>query len=46
MLKKVSTWAHKTDKNWNELIEEEFSRDFNGTDFVHNYKYENYVYSV
>jgi hypothetical protein len=44
MLKKVSTWAHKTDKNWNALIEEEFSREFNGTDFVHNYKYENYVY--
>lgn len=46
MLKKVGTWAHKTDKNWVDLIQEEFSRDFNGTDFVHNYKYENYDYDL
>lgn len=40
MLRKVSSWGHKGDKDWNKLIEEEFSRDFNGTDFIHGYKYE------
>lgn len=40
MLKKVSSWSHKDDKDWSKLIEEEFSRDFNGTDFIHGYKYE------
>jgi hypothetical protein len=40
MLKKVSGWGHKTDKDWVALVEEEFSRPFNGTDFVHNYKFE------
>ncbi len=40
MLKKVSGWGHKNDKDWKSLIEEEFSRDFNGVDFVHNYKFE------
>lgn len=40
MLKKVSGWGHKNDKDWKSLIEEEFSRDFNGKDFVHNYDFE------
>ena len=40
MLKKTSSWAHKDDKNWKELIEEEFSRPFNGTDFVWGYEYD------
>jgi hypothetical protein len=39
MLKKVKAWGHTNDKNWVDLIEEEFSRDFNGVDFVHNYGY-------
>jgi hypothetical protein len=39
MLKKVRSWGHKNDKNWEELIEEEFSRDFNGKDFVHGFEY-------
>jgi hypothetical protein len=39
MLKKVKNWGHKYDKNWNELIEEEFSRPFDGKDFVHGYSY-------
>ena len=39
MLKKVLNWGHKNDKNWSDLIEEEFSRPFNGTDFVHGYNY-------
>lgn len=40
MLRKVNSWGHKGDKDWNKLIEEEFSRNFNGTDFIHGYKYE------
>jgi hypothetical protein len=40
MLRKTSSWAHKDYKNWKELIEEEFSRPFNGTDFVHGYEYD------
>ncbi len=39
MIKKVSTWGHADDKDWKTLIEEEFSRSFNGTDFVHGYRY-------
>lgn len=40
MLRKTSSWGHKNDKNWKELIDEEFSRPFNGTDFVHGYEYD------
>lgn len=39
MLQKVDSWGHKFDKDWISLIHEEFSRPFNGTDFVHNYAY-------
>ena len=39
MLTKVENWGHKRDKDWASLIEEEFSREFNGTDFIHGYKY-------
>mgnify|MGYP003638474986 CR=1 FL=1 len=39
MLKKVRNWGHKGDKRWVELVKEEFSRPFNGTDFVHGYQY-------
>lgn len=42
MLKKVRTWAHKDDKNWEELIEAEFMKQFDvskDTDFVHGYSY-------
>lgn len=39
MLRKTKSWGHRTDKNWQKLIEEEFSREFNGTDFIHNYTY-------
>lgn len=39
MLKKTKSWGHKNDRDWSKLIEEEFSRDFNGTDFVHGYEY-------
>jgi hypothetical protein len=40
MLNKVKNWGHKNDKPWTQLVEEEFSRPFNGTDFVHNYQYD------
>ena len=39
MLCKVKNWGHKHDKDWITLIEEEFSREFNGKDFIHNYEY-------
>lgn len=39
MLKKVKNWGHASDTNWQALVEEEFSRPFNGTDFIHNYQY-------
>jgi hypothetical protein len=40
MLRKVTSWAHSNDTNWTALVEEEFSREFNGTDFVHGYQYD------
>lgn len=36
MIRKVTTWSHKDDKNWIPLVEEEFSREFNGTDVLGN----------
>lgn len=40
MLKKVCSWGHNTDKNWISLVEEEFSRPFNGKCFVNDYTFE------
>lgn len=40
LLEKIKGWGHAGDKNWGLLIEEEFNRDFNGTDFINNHKYE------
>lgn len=40
MLKKVQSWGHTSDKDWISLVNEEFSREFNGTDFVHHYTYD------
>lgn len=39
LLKKVSSWGHSNDKNWNLIIEEEFNRPFNGKDFIHGYSF-------
>lgn len=39
MLKKVNSWAHKSDKHWVSLIHQEFEYPFKGRDFVHNYKF-------
>lgn len=39
MLNKVKNWGHSSERNWVALVEEEFSRPFNGTDFIHGYKF-------
>ena len=40
MLQKVNSWGHRFDRDWGKLVEEEFTRPFNGTDFVHGYNYD------
>lgn len=40
MLGKVQNWGHRHDRDWAELVEEEFDHEFSGTDFVHGYEYE------
>ena len=39
MLKKVRSWSHRKDRNWEELVRREFSGPFQGTDFVHGYRF-------
>jgi hypothetical protein len=39
MLTKVKSWAHRNDCSWVGLVEQEFTHDFNGKDFVHGYSY-------
>jgi hypothetical protein len=39
LLKKVTSWGHKFDRDWVSLIEKEFKSDFKGKDFVHGYEY-------
>lgn len=42
MLRKVKSWSHHEDRNWSELVEKEFERDFdvkNDKCFVHDYNY-------
>ncbi len=43
MLKKVRTFGHRSDRDWIALVEEEFSREFNGTDFITGYAYDTMV---
>jgi hypothetical protein len=40
MLRKVRSWGHSKVKNWTALVEKEFSREFNGTDFIYGYQYD------
>ncbi len=40
MLTKVRTFGHKADLDWVSLIEEEFTHEFDGKDFMHDYEYE------
>lgn len=39
MIRKVSSWGHKEDKEWLPLVEKEFQAPFSGTDFVHGYTF-------
>lgn len=39
MLRKVRSWGHKDDKDWESLVEKEFEEPFSGTDFIHGYSY-------
>lgn len=39
MLKKVRSWGHRKDREWEELVRREFSGPFQGTDFVHGYRF-------
>ena len=39
LLRKVVSWSHCSDRDWASQVEEEFSRGFNGTDFVHGYPF-------
>lgn len=39
MLRKVRSWSHRKDRNWEELVKREFSVPFQGTDFVHGYRF-------
>jgi hypothetical protein len=39
MLRKVRSWGHRKDRNWEELVRHEFSKPFSGTDFVHGYRF-------
>lgn len=39
LIRKVISWSHTGDRDWLALIEEEFSRPFNGKDFVHGYSF-------
>jgi hypothetical protein len=40
MLRKVRSWGHRDKKDWVTLVEEEFSRPFNGRCFVHDYRFD------
>jgi len=39
MLKKTESWGHSQDRDWKSCIEEEFSKEFQGKDFVHGYTF-------
>lgn len=39
LLRKVTTWGHRNERDWRGLVETEFSKDFSGTDFVHGYSF-------
>lgn len=39
LFKKVKTWGHSKDRNWEKLILEEFSHPFSGTDFIYKRKF-------
>ncbi len=38
-LKKFESWGHHWERDWKQIIEEEFSRDFSGVDCVRGHRY-------
>jgi hypothetical protein len=40
MIRKVTTWSHREDRNWVDLVKKEFETPFKGTDFIHGYEFE------
>ncbi len=40
MQKKVASWGHSHERNWADLVAEEFSKSFTGKDFVHGYSFQ------
>lgn len=40
MLKKCQTWAHHWERDWSRLIEEEYSQEFKGKDFIRGDHYQ------
>lgn len=41
MLRKVQSWGHRNDRlDWIAMVDEEFSRNFNGTDFLKHLEYD------
>lgn len=39
MQNKVRSWGHRADRDWEKLIEKEFSGAFSGKDFIHGYSF-------
>ncbi|MBI3508967.1 MAG: hypothetical protein HY069_04980 [Chlamydiia bacterium] len=40
MLRKVQSWGHRKDRDWESLVRAEFQKPFSGTDFVHGYRFQ------
>lgn len=40
MLRKVRSWGHREEWDWQTLVEKEFSGSFSGRDFVHGYAFD------
>ena len=41
MLRKVANWGHRNDRiDWSQLVNDEFAREFNGTDFLKSLSYD------
>ena len=39
MQNKVHAWGHRDDRDWEKLVEKEFSAPFSGKDFIHGYSF-------
>jgi hypothetical protein len=38
LMRKVFSWSHRTERDWESLVEEEFSQPPSNVDFVHGYE--------